>query len=286
MRRPPEFDTNAYKAEQRRDWNAVAPGWQKWWPVLEAGGGEVTRQLLAMAELQPGDRVLDVATGIGEPALSAAIEVGPRGRVVAVDQSSAMLDIARARARQAGQDNIEFIESDTEQLDLPHYTFDRVLSRWGLMFLPNLVDALGRMQRLLAPGGKLAGVVWGAPQAVPSISLAMGVVGRALNLAPPPPGLPGPFRLADPEELEDTLIDAGFVEFHCRSIPVTFELPSAEAYAELTRDIAAPITALLAAHPPAVQREVWRRVMAAAREYAGADGIVRMRNESICFVAW
>ena len=286
MRRPPEFDANAYKQGQRRDWDAVAAGWRKWWPVLEAGAGEVTRQLLAMVELQPGDRVLDVATGIGEPALSAAAAVGAGGKVVAVDQSSAMLDIARMRAREAGLDNIEFIESDTEQLDLPHYAFDRVLCRWGLMFLPNLVDALGRMQRLLTPGGKLAGAVWGAPEAVPSISLAMDTVARVLDLAPPPRGLPGPFRLADPEELEDTLIDAGFVEFHCRSMPVIFEVPSPEAYAEFTRDIAAPITALLADRPQSMQQEVWHRVVTAARDYLSDEGTVRMRNEAICFVAW
>ena len=113
-----------------------------------------------------------------------------------------------------------------EQLDLPHYTFDSVLCRWGLMFLPNLVDALGRLQRLLRPGGKIAGAVWAEASKVPSISLAMSVVREALHAPPPPAGLPGPFSLADPEHLEDVMLDAGFVEFHCEPVLVEFEVPS------------------------------------------------------------
>lgn len=281
-----QFDANSYKIEQQRDWNTVAGGWQKWWPVLEAGAGGVTERLLASVELKPGHRVLDIATGIGEPALSAAQIVGNKGKVVAVDQSSEMLTIARRRAREAGLQNIEFIESDTELLDLPHYTFDSVLCRWGLMFLPNLVDALGRLQRLLVPGGKFAGAVWATPDRVPAISLSMGVVREALQLGEIPKGLPGPFSLSDPEVLEDVIIDAGFVEFHSESVPVVFEVPSAADYTRFTKDIAAPVTALLAEQSPELQEEIWARVTEAAREYEVGDGTVRMENEAICFTAW
>ncbi|HKJ22166.1 MAG TPA: methyltransferase domain-containing protein [Gammaproteobacteria bacterium] len=280
------FDSDAYKAGQQRDWNTVAGGWQRWWPVLEVGAKHVTDRMLELADIKPGDRVLDIATGIGEPSLSAARRVGSGGRVVAVDQSGEMLKIAMERAREQGLTNVDFKESDTEKLDLPHYTFNSVLCRWGLMFLPNLVDALGRMQRLLVPGGKLAGAVWSAPERVPSISLAMQVVREALQAPAPPAGTPGPFTLADPELLEDIVIDAGFVEFHCESVPVVFETASAEMYTEFTKDIAAPITAMLAEHPQEVQQEVWAQVTEAARRFETPEGTVRMKNEAICFIAW
>ncbi len=284
--KPQEFDSTSYKAGQQRDWDAVARGWNKWWPVLEAGAGRISQHMIDLADIKPGQRVLDVATGIGEPAISAARRVGVDGRVIAVDQSPGMLEIAKQRAREHGFNNIEFIESDMELLDLPHYTFDSVLCRWGLMFLPNLVDALGRLQRLLRPGGKIAGAVWAEASKVPSISLAMSVVREALHAPPPPAGLPGPFSLADPEHLEDVMLDAGFVEFHCEPVMVEFEVPSAAAYAEFTRDIAAPIAAMLADQPENIQTKVWAQVTQAARQFESADGRVRMRNEAICFVAW
>jgi enediyne biosynthesis protein CalE5 len=281
-----EFDSTSYKAGQQRDWDAVAAGWNKWWPVLEASAGRVSQRMIDMADIRPGQRVLDVATGIGEPAISAARRVGIDGRIIAVDQSSAMLEIARQRAKEQGVTNIEFIESDMELLDLPHYTFDSVLCRWGLMFLPNLVDALGRLQRLLRPGGKIAGAVWAEASKVPSISLAMSVVREALHAPAPPAGLPGPFCLADPEHLEDVMLDAGFVEFHCEPVSVDFEVPSAAAYAEFTKDIAAPIVAMLADQPENTQAKVWSQVTEAARQFESAEGRVRLRNEAICFVAW
>ena len=280
------FDSDAYKAGQRRDWNSVAAGWQTWWPVLEAGAKHVTGRLLELADVRSGHRVLDIATGIGEPSLSAARRVGPEGRVVAVDQSGEMLEIAMRRAREQGLTNVDFIESDTEKLDLPHYTFNSVLCRWGLMFLPNLVDALGRMQRLLVPGGKLAGAVWSEPGRVPSIALAMQVVREALQAPAPPAGAPGPFNLADPEVLEDIVIEAGFVEFHSEPVSVVFETASAEMYTQFTKDVAAPITAMLAEHPPQVQEEVWSQVTEAARRFETPEGTIRMENEAICFIAW
>lgn len=284
--KPQGFDSTSYKAGQQRDWDAVAEGWKKWWPVLEAGAERVSQHMLELAEIKPGQRVLDVATGIGEPALSAARRVGVDGRVVAVDQSPGMLEIARQRAREMGLNNVDFIESDLEVLDLPHYTFDSVLCRWGLMFMPNLVDALGRLQRFLHPGGKLAGAVWAEASKVPSISLAMSVVREALHAPPPPADVPGPFSLANAEHLEDVMLDAGFVDFHCEPVSVEFEVPSAAAYAEFTRDIAAPIVAMLADRPENIREKVWSQVTQAARQFEGADGRVRMRNEAIVFAAW
>src|SRR5689334_12609359 len=101
------LDPVAFKAEQRETWASVAPAWKKWWSVIEAGAQSVNEKLVDLARIEPGARVLDVATGLGEPALTAARRAGPRGNVLGVDLSAAMLELARERARAAGIAHVE-----------------------------------------------------------------------------------------------------------------------------------------------------------------------------------
>ena len=68
----PEFESNQYKIGQRKSWDSVAGGWHKWWKTIEKGGQKVSDKLVELAEIKPGQKVLDIATGIGEPALTAA----------------------------------------------------------------------------------------------------------------------------------------------------------------------------------------------------------------------
>ena len=156
----PTFDPQSYKARQRDDWGTAAEGWRKWWPVIERTMRPVSDRLLDLARVQPAHRVLDVATGTGEPAITAARRVSPTGQVLATDQAPQMLTIGRERAERLGLANVEFREMDAETLDLPPQSFDAILCRCGLMFLPDLGQALGRMRQLLVPGGWLAAAVW------------------------------------------------------------------------------------------------------------------------------
>src|SRR5579885_2806347 len=137
-----------------RNWDEAAAGWTKWWPTFERAAQVVSDRLIALAGVQPGWRVLDIATGIGEPAVSAARKVGPTGKVLAIDHSTGMLEAARKRAAQLGLTNIEFRHVDAETIALPERDFNAILCRWGLMFIPDLTGALGRMRALLAEGGK------------------------------------------------------------------------------------------------------------------------------------
>ncbi|MEW6544602.1 MAG: methyltransferase domain-containing protein [Nitrospirota bacterium] len=279
------FDPVQYKAAQKQDWSNVAAGWKKWWKTMEQSARPASDRLVELAALKPGHQVLDVATGIGEPAVTAARKVGPTGQVIATDQAPQMLAIGRERAAELGLANVEFREADAETLDFVQQSFDAILSRWGLMFLPNLSGALTRMHRLLKPGGRLAAAVWGPPPKVPFISLAMGTVRQQLQLPPPPPDVPGPFSLADVGVLERAFAQAGFREVRSEPLVLTFEWPSAEDYTRFQQDIAAPILALVAKEPPERQAAVWRAITEAARQHAGADGRVRMAGEAICVVA-
>src|SRR5216684_720903 len=71
-----QFDPGRYKAEQRQSWDTAAPGWEKWWQIIEAQLQVVSDRLVDLADLRPGQQVLDIATGVGEPAVTAAQRVG------------------------------------------------------------------------------------------------------------------------------------------------------------------------------------------------------------------
>ncbi|MBM4124591.1 MAG: methyltransferase domain-containing protein [Nitrospira sp.] len=279
------FDPIQYKAQQKQDWSHVAAGWKKWWQTMEHCAKPASDRLVELAKIELGHHVLDVATGIGEPAVTAARKVGPMGRVTATDQAPLMLAIAQERAAELGLTNLDFREIDAEALDFPEQSFDAVLSRWGLMFLPDLPEALTRIHRLLKKGGRLAAAVWGPPVKAPFISVAMGTVRQQLQAPPPPPGMLGPFSLADVTLLELALAQAGFSNIRSEPLTLTFEWSSAEDYTRFQQDIAAPIIAMLAKESAQRRAAIWQAVTDAAGQYAGSDGKVRMAGEAICVVA-
>jgi SAM-dependent methyltransferase len=278
------FDPSQYKDGQRKEWDEAAAGWKKWWSAFERSMQPVSDRLVELAEIGQGQRVLDIATGIGEPAVTAARRVGPTGRVVATDLSHQMLEIAAERVAAAGFSNIEFRESDAEALDLPENSFDAVLCRFGLMFLSDVDSALEKVLRLLVPGGRFAAAVWGPPEKVPMSSIPMGVIRHELQLPQPMPGTPGLFSLADAGRLEEKVEGAGFSKVRTERLAVTLEMASVEEFVRFRLDISAPIRAMVADQTPERQEEIRRAIAAAMRPYVAADGTVRVENEAILVV--
>src|SRR6266446_62336 len=131
------FDPVAFKETTRQQWQNAAAAWQRWTPTLQAWLGPVTEAMLDMADLQPGDKVLDLAAGAGEPSLSAAQRVGPSGHVLATDISSNILEFAEKTARERGLTNFETRVMDGENSDLAEASFDAVISRLGLIYFPD-----------------------------------------------------------------------------------------------------------------------------------------------------
>lgn len=276
-----KFDPAAYKASQRRDWTEAAAGWRKWWGHFEAIAGPVGDRLIQLAAIRAGHRVLDVATGIGEPALTAARLVGPGGRVVGTDISPGMLEVAWERAAELGLGNVEFHEMDAEALDLPESSFDAVLCRFGLMFLPDVDRALVGIRRLLVPGGRFAASVWGPPERVPMNSVTFGAIARVLELPPPAPGTPGLFSLADADALAGKLRAAGFAEVETETLLVQAEFDSLGEFILFVQEVAAPIKNLLADESPERRAQVWRAVGEANEQFVGSDGRLQSSGESI-----
>jgi SAM-dependent methyltransferase len=273
-----QIDVVEFRGKQRTDWAKAAEGWHEWQERMYPATQPVSDRLVQMAELERGDRVLDVAAGSGEPALTAARAVGAEGSVLATDISPEMLAFGRERAAAAGIDNIDFVESDASSLDFPPESFDAALSRWGIIFEPEAEAAAARIRSFLKPGGRVAISSWGAPERVPMIAVPMKTALTRLGIPPPPPGTPGPLSRPTPEAIAGLLEDGGFSDVEVDEVELEFEWESVEEFTRFTRDIVAPLTALLAQHPPEARDETWLAIGEAMRPHAAADGTLRLRN--------
>jgi len=271
------------KGQQKAAWDDSAEGWKRWWPTFEHSAQLVNDRLVEIAGVRAGNRVLDIATGSGEPALTAARVVGNSGRVVAVDMSPGMLAIARERIDAAGLTNVDLVESDAESLRLDPHSFDAALCRWGLMFMPDLDGVVRAMHRALKPGGQFATAVWAQADKVPFCGLARDAIRRITGIVPPP-NAPDPTKLGDTSILERALTAAGFRDVTIEPLIVTFEFPSADTFADFRGQIGGT-RAMLSKMPTDVARNVREAVVASAREFANDSGVVRLSNEAICFGA-
>jgi SAM-dependent methyltransferase len=279
---PKPIDPSEFKTTQRAMWSAIAAGWKKWWPKFESGAQPLNDRLVALARVQPGMRVLDVATGIGEPALTAARAVGPKGSVLAVDLAPQMVALARERARDAGRANVEFREMDAEKLELEPASFDAALSRWGIMLLLDPMAALLGIRRALKPGARFASAVWSGPEHVPLIALPAMVLQRELGLPPPPPGTPGPMSLGAPGALEALLARAGFEDVKVEPMSMTMEFESPMQLREYLYDVSASLRKALDDQTEDARARVWAAIEREMRRHATPSGRIRIENRALC----
>ena len=276
------LDPISIKQTTRQEWNDAASGWRRWCHVVEGkdGGQRHSAKLVELARIRPGASVLDVGGGYGEPSLTAARVVGPKGRVVCADISAELLAFARERTKEAGLSNVEFIEADAEQLDFEKESFDAIVSRAVLMFLPDVPRTLTRLRSFLRPGGRLAASVWGDKSRV-QFATAGSIIADELGLPPSPPGLPGIFALADQRRLGRLAREAGFQDVETGITPVIFETETPTQFTEFIRDVAPPFSVLLKDQTPDARERIWGKVTEAYGLFADATGRVRTINEAI-----
>jgi SAM-dependent methyltransferase len=278
------FDPVRFTELAREGWNAAAIGWKTWAPTIEQAAQVVNDRLVDLAGLQPGQKVLDIATGYGEPLVTAAFRVGPTGQVVATDLSPAMIALAQERTSALGLRNIAFYACNGEALDIPHADFDAALCRWGLMLMPHPEACLRRVYDRLKAEGRVAMAVFSTPAKSPFVAVAGSIVRREVGLGPPTPDEPGIFRLAEADDLHRRFTDAGFRHVVIEQVSGTFVLDSPKAYVDCMRDIARDIVRFLDNQPPARQAEIWHLVADAARQYETPEGTVRLGFECHCAV--
>ena len=261
------------KEQQRQEWDAAAQGWDKWDDVLQRQTQPVADWLCEAIRVQPGARVLDLACGSGQPALTLARRVQPGGTVTATDLSPSMVAIARSKAASSGLNNVEFVEMDVEDLKFSDSSFDAATCRWGLMFCPDAARAVREIHRVLKPGSRFAGVTWDAPARNPLFTLVQQVLSRFVTMPQPDPKAPGMFRLADRDELRSIVTSAGFREAELESHSLGWSFDTGEQYWQMMTDLAAPIRAIVTSLPESQVKEIKTAVVDATSAFRVGDKI-------------
>jgi len=245
---------------------------RKWRAQAEILGRGMTAALADIARIEPGMRVLDLASGEGDPALTLASMAGRHGSITATDISPGPLQTAAARAREAGLGNISFQVADAQRLPFGDAVFDRVTCRCGLMFFAEPVAAMREAWRVLKAGGRLALIVWGSIQQ-PYFQVFIAPLVRRV----PGPALaadgPNPFKFAEEGKVSSVLRQAGFrdVREEARIVERIWPASPEEAW-QYFRDHAAPFRPLIERVPADEWEHVSREVFASFAAFRVAGG--------------
>lgn len=258
---------------QRQTWNRFAPGWKKWDDTTMAGLKPIGEELIRMAVLREGHRVLDVATGTGEPGLTAARLVG-RGHVIGTDLAEEMVKVAQEKAQALGITNYEARAVDGRSLPFGDGEFDAVLCRHGVMFFPDIAAGLREFVRVVKRGGRVAISSWGPPAGNPWATVTIEVVGKMLGVAHPAPDAPGLFRCADPAGLRALLEGAGLRQVEVAEQAGAWRFDTVESYWGFMTDVVAPVVAALGQASAETREQVRQAVVGAARAYVRNGQVV------------
>jgi ubiquinone/menaquinone biosynthesis C-methylase UbiE len=227
--------------EQRRDclerWDVASGRWAHAQSWLREYAAAVSHWMIDALDLQPGQRVLELAAGPGETGFLAAELIAPGGSLICSDQSDAMLKVARARAAELGLQHVDFRVINAESIALPVASVDAVLCRWGYMLMVDPQAAFVETRRVLSPGGRVALAVWDSVEANPWLAIPVDVLAEHGLSDPLDPQSPGAFALSDPQQLTAHLEEAGFTEIEIDAIDLERRAPSFEAWWEMQLDM-------------------------------------------------
>lgn len=235
-------------------WSGAAERWAAHADEVDEEAAAVTEWLLAAAAPAPGEAVLELGAGPGGVGLAAARAVAPAGRVILTDVAPPMIEVARARARDLGLENVDFAVADATALAQPDASVDVVLCRFAYQAMDDPARAFAESLRVLRPGGRLAFAVFPAPERNPWASLSFQALAEAAGAPAPGSERPGMFALADEQHLRSLLTDAGFVGVRLEHVIDERRFDSFESWWLLRREL-----------PPGA-RQTWSSLDAAARE--------------------
>jgi ubiquinone/menaquinone biosynthesis C-methylase UbiE len=257
----------------KKHWNSAAPGWAKWEPVIGRWLRKSTEAMLDAAAVAPGSSVVDIACGAGDQSLTAARRVGNEGRVLATDISEEMIGFVEEQARAADLDNLTARSCAAEDLETENAAFDAAICRLGLMLIPNPHGIAGSILTILRPSGRFGAVVIGPPEHNPFLAEPLKILRRHANKAPPPPGAPGIFALANAGQLSTLLRDAGFTDVSVKTIDENLDMDSAEDAMQMIKEAFGVYRAIIGDQPARTQEDAWAEVLDFLKRFEGAYGL-------------
>lgn len=239
----------------------------KWKAKSAAMGKAVTEALVEYAQPKPGMRVLDLASGTGEPAISLGMRVGVQGQVTALDLSADLLEIARGRAQERGLTNFFTQQADAHALPFADDRFDLATSRFGVMFFRDPGLALRELHRVLRAGARACFLAWG-PFDQPYWQTTMGVVHGHVGGPLLQPGGPNPFRFAQAGSMTAILESAGFRDVKEETKTLAWTWPGTpEEVWEQARAVSVPFRPMLDRVPAHLWPQIHEEVHAAIGQY-------------------
>ena len=276
-------------ADQREEmferWERAAAGWSRYADAVQEFGMRVSVWMVEHVALQPGQQVLELASGPGDTGFLAAELVKPGGMLISSDASRAMLGVATGRARDLGVTNVEFRQLELEWIDVPTATIDAILCRWGLMFAFDPAAALQEARRALRPQGRIALAVWDQPERNPWATISTRALVELGHAMPPDPDEPGMFALADPDRVRRLLEDAGFLDVVVDSVELSRSSASLDLYLEETLGLSSRFAEVWERLSDRHRAEVRGQMAVLAEPFTAKDGSLRLPGRSLVAAA-
>jgi ubiquinone/menaquinone biosynthesis C-methylase UbiE len=268
-------------SETLQQWRETASYWTRHHDTIRTMFLPLTRALIEQARIAPGQSVLDVAGGSGEPSLTIAQAVGPTGFVMCTDAIAEMVAVAEREALARGLKNMQFRQCTADSLPFADESFDVAVSRLGVMFFPDPVAAVREMLRVIKPGGRVALAVWGKSELNPYSYVVTGVVSRYVPAVPVAPDAPDAFRFAEPGKLAGVLKDAGGIDVTQRVVKFDMAAPlSPEEFWDMRSEISESLREKLKTLSSEDRARLADEVQEAVREFF-PDGQMRFPAQMV-----
>ena len=260
-----EFDVDRAFAEART----------RWADHVREIAAPLTAWMIERLDLHPGQTVLDIAAGVGEPGFEVASRIEPGGRLISTDYAPAAVGMARRRANELGLSNVSVQVMDAQHMDLATDSVDRALCRWGIMLMPDPKAALAEARRVVRPDGRLVLSVWGPHEANPwtyRIRDALVELGRM-----PPLDLSAAgqmFSLPSRQALGGVLHAAGWPAYEGAGIALRMPYPDFDTFWNYSVDMGGEASGVLSELSEVEVAEVRRLVREGVREFEHHGGYV------------
>jgi SAM-dependent methyltransferase len=265
--------TTIANVEMARAWDGPdGDDWAENAERYEATGRWIWTRFEQDVPVAPADDVLDIGCGTGRSSRLTARRAN-EGTVLGVDLSSRMLAYARDRASAEGITNVTFVQADAQVEPFAPASRDLVISSYGAMFFADPVAAFVNFGTALRPGGRLAVATWRRFEENEWLSTIRRIAAQDRDLPNPPPGTPGPFGLADRDDIARILDAAGYrdIEIAPRDEPM-FLGADPDAAWEFVR-IMGIVVGMTADLDDTARAAVFARLRALCDEHAGPEGV-------------
>jgi ubiquinone/menaquinone biosynthesis C-methylase UbiE len=260
--------SQAQPSDTLQEWRDSAKYWETHAETIQTMFAPVTQALIEEAGITDGSAVLDVAGGPGDPSLTIAEVVGPKGSVTCTDAVAEMVAAARHRALRRGLNNISFRQCQADSLPFADKSFDEVVSRLGVMFFPDIQAALHEMLRVTKSKGRLSFAVWDEAHVNPFAYIVTDVLSRYFETPPLDLNAPGAFRFAERGKLAGCLKEASATSIRERLLKFQIKAPiSRDEFWEMRSGTSGTLREKLEATSPELRARVENDMKAAVAEF-------------------